>query len=56
MTNDTAFDCAECDRNAVGVVKVDGTTRYLCQSHYRSAIAEYAPAIEDKRLLPGGHE
>jgi len=53
--NETGFGCNECERNAVGLVKVSGTTLYLCQSHYRQAIREYAEELSEKRLLPTGN-
>jgi len=50
----TAFDCDECEDSAVGLLKVNGETRYLCRMHYRNGIREYAKAIDTNRLLPTG--
>ena len=48
----STFDCTECDRGAVGLVKVRGNTLYGCNYHYRKAIEEYADVMDDNRLLP----
>jgi hypothetical protein len=45
------MDCNECDKQAVGVVKTDETSLFLCQLHFRKAREEYGPAIKETRLL-----
>lgn len=50
----TAFNCDECENSAVGLLKVNGETRYLCRMHYRNGIQEYAEVLDKKRLLPTG--
>lgn len=48
----TTFSCEVCERDAVGLIKVEGTTRYLCRAHYRDGIEEYADVMSEHRLLP----
>jgi len=52
--SETAFDCDECEDSAVGLLTVNGETRYLCRMHYRKGIETYAAEIDKKRLLPTG--
>jgi len=49
------FECEVCSRDAVGLIKMNGHTRYLCRSHYRDGIEEYSHVLDEKRLLPS-HE
>jgi len=48
------FDCQECDRGAIGLVKVHENTLYLCRVHYRDAIQEWAEVMDEHRILPAG--
>jgi len=52
--DNSGFECGECDRGAIGLVKVHGSTLYLCRVHYRDAIEEWAEVMDTHRLLPAG--
>jgi len=47
-----SFECEECEKDAVGLIKVNTKTLHLCRLHYRKGIEEYAEWMDEKRLLP----
>lgn len=56
IESESGFGCEECDRNAIGLIKVENNTLYLCRYHYRKARSEYKPAIDESRLFPVGDD
>lgn len=46
------FECQECDREPVGVIKTDESSHYLCRYHYRKGMEKYSETMTEHRLLP----
>jgi len=48
------FECDQCSKGAVGLIKINETSKYLCRYHYRKGIEAYVEAMDNHRLLPSG--